>query len=156
MSNVTSLKRGGTATGGGSQSPISIIRHTVDIADAVTAGLLTTEYIEIQTIPAGTSLTIYGMKNATVLSLGSGPRLDLGDGDDDDLYVTNSTTETVDAYHTLTGESAMAATTKYRKTYTTAGSLRLKVTGGTIASGKVTVIYSMVDIENENLIAEAS
>lgn len=156
MANVSTLKRGGTATGGGSQTPVGIIRHTIDIADAVTAGLATTEYVVVQSIPAGTILTVWGMKNATALSLGSSPRLDLGDGDDDDLYVSNHSTLTADAYATLTGESAMAATTRYRKTYTAAGELRLKITGGTIASGKVTIIYSMVDIENENLIAEAS
>lgn len=144
MSNVTSLKAGGTSGTAMSRFQVPVLKHTVDIAAAVTAGLTTGEYIEVCTIPAETYLKIWDVKNATALSLGSSPEIELGDADDDDLYVAAATTETVDTHHALTGATAIGATTRTEKFYSSAGSLRLKVTGGTIASGKVQITYSLI------------
>lgn len=146
MANVSTLKRGGTLPVGVNTNQVDIIRHEIDIAKAVTAGLTTGAYVVVQTMPAHTRLKIWGLRNATALSLGSGPRLDLGDGDDDDLYVSNATAVTVDTDHALTGDTAISSTARVEKTFGTAGELRLKITGGTLASGVVEVIYSVIDM----------
>ena len=55
--------------------------------------------------------------------------MDIGDAGNDDLYVSNATT--------LTADTELTITSTNRKAYKAAGSIRLKVTGGTIASGKI-------------------
>jgi hypothetical protein len=148
MANSTGLKRGGATGAAITQYKVPVIKAVVDIADAVADGLTTGGYVAVQTIPAGTRLKIWGVRNATALSLGSGPEIELGDGDDDDLFMATISSETAGVDHALTGDSAISSTAKTEKTYTAAGELRLKVTGGTIASGKVQITYSLIDLNN--------
>lgn len=149
MANVLTLKRGGSTSNGVNTNHVEIIRHTIDVAAAVTAGLTTGAYVVVQTIPAHSRLKIWGLRNSTLLVLGSGPRLDLGDADDDDLYVSNATTLTSQTDHALTGDTAISATARVEKTFGTAGELRLKITGGTLTSGKIEVIYSVIDMNDK-------
>jgi hypothetical protein len=146
MANVTTLKIGGTTGRPGTYPPIPVLKAEINIAKAVAAGLATTEYVKVLDIPANTRLKIWAVRNATALSLGSSPRLDLGDADDDDLYVSNASTLTVNTNHALTGDTAISATARTEKTYSAAGELRLKVTGGTLTSGVVQIVYSLIDL----------
>ena len=137
MANVTTLKLGGaTNVGTGFISGFEYFVHEIDIADAVAAGLATTEYVEVVSLPADTVLDVVQVEVVTSLSLGAGARIDLGDSIDDDEFVTNATTLTAGTNLTL------AAT---RFVYSAADSLRLKVTGGTIASGKIRFVFGLLD-----------
>jgi len=138
MANVTSLVAGsGTGISAGVRN-IRTVRHSIDIADAVTEGLLTTEYVTVFSFPADTYYKVLAVEVVEACSLGAGARLDVGDADDDDEYVTNATTLTAGTKLTLTADT--------EKLQDAASEIRLKVTGGTIASGVVSFILLVGDI----------
>lgn len=147
MANVTSLATQGTANGAAGSKSVPVLTHTVNVADAVTAGLLTTEQVIMINIPAGSIFKFYGLRNQTAIT--GVTRVDLGDAADDDLYVTNGATFTSGFVYTRTGESAIAATTLTEKLYTSADTIRLKLTGATLASagaGTIGIVYSIVPV----------
>jgi len=131
MANVTTLASGGT-TGVGPLGLIAPRRwtHEIDIADFVTAGGLTTEYAVVINIPVDTYFTLEQVEVVTALSLGAGARIDIGDSADDDEFVSNATTLTAGTNLTLIKVNGSSG-----NVYTAADTLRLKITGGTIASG---------------------
>lgn len=130
MSNVTTLAKGGTSGVAGETIGIRRWTHEIDIADAVAAGLATTEYVVVVNIPADTYFTLEQVEVVTALSLGAGARIDIGDSADDDEFVSNATTLTAGTNLTLAKVNGSSG-----NVYTAADTLRLKVTGGTIASG---------------------
>lgn len=137
MANVTTLKLGGSSNvGTGFVTGMEYYVHEIDIAEAVAAGLATTEYVEVVTLPADSFLDILQVEVVDALSLGTGARIDLGDSADDDRFVTNATTLTAGTNLTLAVN---------RFAYGSANSLRLKVTGATIASGKLRFVFGLVD-----------
>lgn len=133
MANVTTLASGGT-TGVGPIGTVSPRRwtHEIDIADFVAAGGLTTEYAVVVNIPADTYFTLEQVEVVDALSLGAGARIDIGDSADDDEFVSNATTLTAGTNLTLLKVNGSSG-----NVYTAADTLRLKITGGTIASGKL-------------------
>lgn len=148
MANVTSLATLGTSDGSAGSKTVPVLTHTVNIADAVTAGLLTTEQVVMINIPAGSIFKFYGLVNQTAIT--GVTRFDLGDSGDDDLYVSNGATFTSGFVYTRTGEAAIASTTLTEKLYTSADTIRLKVTGASLASaggGAVGIVYSIVPIK---------
>jgi len=137
MSNVTTLKIGGDSNvATGAVSGMEYFFHEIDIAEAVTAGLATTEYVEVVGLPADSFLDLKQVEVVEALSLGAGARIDLGDSGDDDRFVTNATTLTAGTNLTLAVTS---------RAYSAADSLRLKVTGGTIATGKIRFVFGLLD-----------
>lgn len=139
MSNVTSLRQGAATTNStGKDLKPNILKHEINIADAVTAGLANAEYIEVWGFPAGTVLRDIRAQIVTNFSLGAGARLDLGDAANASAYVNNATTLTADTWLTQVSNSVPAF-------YSSAGSIRLKVTGGTIATGKIRLVATVED-----------
>jgi len=138
MANVTTLSAGSNNSLAIGTSVPKTYKFEVDIADAVTAGLLTTEYVTVFTFPADTYLEILNIEVTTACSLGAGARIDVGDTTDDDEFVTNATTLTAGTNLTLTADSV--------KTLVAADEIRLKVTGGTIASGVISFVVRATDI----------
>lgn len=141
MANVLSALAAGGTTGGVCSGNTNITRltHTLSIADFVAQGGLTTEYAVLVNIPAGTYLKVWGLHNATALSMGSSPAISLGDSSSATLFVNAASTLTAGTYHTL-------ASTE--KLYSTANTLRLTLTGGTLASGTIQVTYSLISLAN--------
>lgn len=141
MANVSTLKKGGSTNVGigNGYSPV-LVHHEIDIAAAVAAGLLTTEYVVVQSLPADTYFRLLQVEVVDTLSLGAGARIDVGDSDDDDEFVSNATTLTAGTNLTLLkGDGSLG------DVYTAAKELRLKVTGGTIASGKLRFVWLQAD-----------
>lgn len=141
MTNVTTLKKGGTAGSSGYGIP-NYVKHEVDIAAAVTAGLATTEQITVTDIPADVDFQLLQVEVVEDLSLGAGARIDIGDNTDDDEFVTNATTLTAGTNLTLlkndlTGGRVTAA----------ADALKVKVTGATIATGKLRFVWLQGDTQ---------
>ncbi len=132
MSNVTSLAIGGSTGVTKSENHLRIWTHEIDIADFVSAGGLTTEYAVVLNIPADTYFTLEQVEVVDALSLGAGARIDIGDSADDDEFVSNATTLTAGTNLTLLKVNGSSG-----NVYTAADTLRLKVTGGTIATGKL-------------------
>lgn len=136
MANVTTLAIGGTVNTAYGQTGLEIVKHEIDIAEAVSAGLATTDYVVAINIPANTHLYVYQANVVDALSLGAGARIDIGDSADDDRFVTNATTLTAGTNLTLAAGQFF---------YGTANTIRVKVTGGTIASGKLRFVFGLVD-----------
>jgi len=132
MANVTSLALGSTVGVAGETIGIQRWEHEISIAALVTAGLLTTEYAVVLNVPADTYLTLEQVEVVDALSLGAGARIDIGDSADDDEFVSNATTLTAGTNLTLIKVNGSSG-----NVYTAADTIRLKVTGGTIASGKL-------------------
>jgi hypothetical protein len=142
MANVTTLKKGGTSGTVFPERPVSIVTHEIDIATAVAAGLATTELVTVATIPADTYFKLLQVEVVTALSLGANARIDLGDGTDDDEFVSNATTLTAGTNLTITKDSFTAG-----GTLSAADSLLLKVTGDTLASGKLRFVWMQASTE---------
>jgi len=134
MANVTTLACGGSTVVVPGSKPMDI-HWEIDIAEAVTAGLATTEYVTVFSFPADTYYKIKQIEVVEALSLGAGARIDVGDAADDDEYVTNATTLTAGTNLTLTSDNE-----KYQGS---AAEIRLKVTGGTIATGKLRFVVEV-------------
>jgi hypothetical protein len=140
MANVTSLAKGGTANSPATNRAPNIVTHEVNIASAVAAGLATTEYVVVTNIPADTYFRLLQVEVVTSLSLGAGARIDLGDSADDDEFVSNATTLTAGTNLTLLKGDGSSG-----DVYTAADTLRLKVTGGTLASGILRFVWLQGD-----------
>jgi hypothetical protein len=139
MANVTTLASGSTTgVGPSGTKSLRVWQHEIDIADFVTAGGLTTEYAVVVNIPADTYFTLEQVEVVDALSLGAGARIDIGDSADDDEFVTNATTLTADTNLTLAKVNGSSG-----NVYTAADTLRLKITGGTIASGVLRFVGTM-------------
>lgn len=139
MANVTTLAMGGTTNVAvGNSVGSNLMKFEVDIAEAVTAGLATTEYVVVVNIPADTYFQLRQVEVVETLSLGAGARIDIGDSVDDDEFVTNATTLTAGTNLTL-----LKSNLSNGDVTPTAETLRLKVTGGTIATGKLRFVFEM-------------
>lgn len=136
MANVTTLALGGTSNIGTGFGTSELYVHEIDIADAVAAGLATTEDVKVLNFPADCFFELLQVEVVTALSLGAGARIDLGDSSSDTLYVNNATTLTAGTNLTIATGS---------KLYTAANTLDLKVTGGTIATGVLRFVFRMSD-----------
>lgn len=132
MANVTTLAAGGTvgASAGNNVSP-NRWTHEIDIADAVDAGVTTGGYVNIIDLPADTYFTLEQVEIVTTLDLDSGAsdRVDVGDTDDDE-FVSNATTLTAGTNLTLLKVNGTPG-----NVYTSADSVRLKLTGDKLAGG---------------------
>jgi hypothetical protein len=136
MANVTKLAIGGTTNVAFPMTINNIIKHEIDIAEAVAAGLLTTEKVRITSLPEDTFLTLYQVEVINALSLGAGARIDIGDSSSDTLFVNNATTLTAGTNLTIATQA---------KLYTAADNLQLKVTGGTLATGRLRFVFGVID-----------
>jgi len=136
MASVTTLKQGGSTGVARSSRNVDVITLEGNIASFVAAGGLTTEYLELMTIPANTYVEVLQVENATALSMGAGPAVSLGDAGSATRYVNAASTLTAGTDHTIATAALL---------YTAAGSLRLTLTGGTLASGIVRVVLRLTD-----------
>lgn len=139
MANVTSLAYGGTSGVADSSNMPENITIVMDIAEAVAAGLLTTEYAVVLNIPAETLVEIVDVKNYNALSMGSGPAISLGDSGSATRFVNGASTLTALTHHTIATASRL---------FTSADTLRLTLTGGTLASGKIGIKLRLTDVSN--------
>lgn len=140
MANVTSKAKGGSVGATQSNAPVQIVKHELDIADFVAAGGLTTELFRVATFPADTFFNLLQVEVVTDLSLGAGARIDIGDSADDDEFVSNATTLTAGTNLTLLKNNGSSG-----EVYTAADHLSVKVTGGTIATGKLRFVWLQGD-----------
>lgn len=133
MANVTTLALGGATTGivGSQAQGPQKWQHEIDIAEAVAAGVTTGGYVNIINVPADTYFTLEQAEIVTTLDLDSSTsdRVDVGDTDDDE-FVSNATTLTAGTNLTL-----LKVNGTYGNVYTTADSVRLKLTGDKLAGG---------------------
>jgi len=136
MANVTTKAAGGTSSAGINGGKFKY--HEIDIAELVTSGLATTEYAVVVNIPADSFFRLHQVEVVTALSLGAGARIDIGDSADDDEFVTNASTLTAGTNLTLLKNDGSSGSV-----YGAADTLRLKVTGGTIATGKLRFVYEL-------------
>lgn len=142
MANVTTLAKGGTVGfSGNGYSPV-VVHHEIDIADAVAAGLATTQYIVVANLPADTFFELEQVEVVDTVVLGGSARIDIGDSADDDEFVSNATTYTAGTNLTLLKNNGSSG-----NVYTAADSLRLKLTGDAIASatGKIRFVWLQAD-----------
>lgn len=161
MTNSTTYRFGGDDLVSIGQDKTAVIGGTFDIAN-VAATVTTGGYAEILAIPANTFFEILAMENVSAISIDSGSsnRVDLGDGDDDDLYVTNATTATAGYDYVMTGASTLSSTAKIFKLYSSAGSIRLKLTGDKLgggtanATGKIRFVFRLTDCSALELATE--
>jgi hypothetical protein len=141
MANVTTKAAGGTSTVSTGHYGEGLVFKEFDIAtDYVAQGGLTTEYAVIANIPADTFFELLQVEVITALALGAGARIDLGDSADDDEFVSNASTLTAGTNLTILKTDGSSGAV-----YTAADTLRLKVTGGTIATGKLRFVFRMLD-----------
>jgi len=133
MANVTTLGKGGTSGSAlaNAEYPV-IVKHEIDIADAVTAGVTTGGYVDIVEVPADTYFQFLQAEIVTALDLDSGAsdQVDIGDDTDDDQFVAIATTLTAG-----TNLTVATADGSYGKVYTTGETVRLKLTGDKLAGG---------------------
>lgn len=130
MANQTTLAKGGSTIAVGTSAPTRWT-HEIDIADA--AGTVATgEYTVVINIPADTEFYLKQVEVVTSLSLDSGAsgRVDIGDSADDDEFVSNATTLTAGTNLTLLKYDGSSG-----PVYTSADTLRLKLTGNKLAGG---------------------
>ena len=136
MTNSTAYKIGGTGelVASGYDAPVRLIKLELDVAD-VAATVTTGGYAELATLPAYAFVRFIGAKAVTALSLDSASsgRVDIGDEDDDDQFVTNQTT--YGAGLVFTRASGGEYHTDGEMISSSAGSLRIKLTGDKLAGG---------------------
>lgn len=131
MANITTLAVGGndvSSTG----TQLSLVKFELDIAEAVAAGLATTEYVTLLNLPADTYFKLVQAEVVTALSLGSGPSITVGDEDDADEFITADSTLTAGHNYTITKDNHSDG-----DVVAAASEVRCYVTGGTIASGVI-------------------
>lgn len=148
MATFTNTRAGGTVAGYHGNVGNDIFKHEIDIADALTNNSTATtgDQFAVVTVPADSFFELLQVENATALDLdsGSSQRIDVGDGTDDDEFLTNITTETAGTNHTITkqtftgGQVISAADTMYLKL---TGD---KITAGT-ATGTIRFVFKMHD-----------
>lgn len=136
MAAVTTKKLGGTSGIARGQRSIDVITFEVKIEDFLANGGATTDYWEVMTIPANTFLEVLQLENVTALSMGSGPAVSLGDAGSATRFVNAASTLTAGTDHTIATASLF---------YGSAGSLRLTLTGGTLASGTIRGVLRLTD-----------
>jgi hypothetical protein len=141
MANVTTLKKGGSGVLAGA-TPV-IVKHKIDIAKAVAAGLLTTEYVTLMNVPAFSNVKVLGVENIDALSMGTSPAVSVGDSGSATRWVNASTVVTAATKHTLVDTAFQ---------YGAADTIRVTLTGGTLTSGTIAVTLS---ITNTNDLARA-
>lgn len=138
MTNVTNQKIGGVTAVGIGNTESRIVKHEIDIAAAVASGLATTELVNVIAVPADCYVEVLQVENATALSLGASPDVELGDTGDNDRFVATHSTLTAGSNHTIE-----AAGKGYL--YTAADTISAKITGGTLASGKIRYVFRLTD-----------
>lgn len=136
MTAVTTLKKGGSVGVAAGAREVQIWDHEIKIETAIAAGLATTDYVELFSVPANTFVKVLHLENVTALSMGSGPAISLGDAGSATRFVNASSTVTLGGDHTLATSELL---------YTSAGSIRLTLTGGTLASGTIRVVLMVID-----------
>lgn len=139
MATITTLAQG-RATTNIAVGPFQpqVVKHELKLADIVTAGLVTTDKVVYFNVPAGTLVEDMQVQIVdAALSLGSGPRVDVGDSSADTTYVNNASTLTNNLYLTVATAS---------KFYSAADTIFVKITGGTIAStGTIRIVAKLSD-----------
>lgn len=135
MSDVTTLAIGGTANVGTGFGTIEYFVHEIDLAEAVAAGLATTDQVTIVNVPADTYVDFRQAEVVTALG-DTVTRVDIGDAAADTTFVENATTVTAGTNFTLAVNG---------KQYAAADAIKLKITGSSIDSGIVRVVFGMLD-----------
>lgn len=90
-------------------------------------------------VPADTYLTVEQVEVVTALSLGAGARIDVGDSASATVFVNNATTLTAGTNLTVASVKGSSG-----NVYTAADTIRVKVTGGTIATGKLRFVGTIM------------
>lgn len=142
MANVTNQKIGGTVNIGTGLTNIQVVKAEIDIAAAVADGLATTQLVQILSVPADTYVEVLQVENATALSLGTSPDVELGDTGDDDRFVATHSTLTAGSNHTIAAAGAGYL-------YTAADTISAKITGGTLASGTIRYVFRLTDCSRQ-------
>ena len=138
MANITSLAKGGSAT----LVKRGRVQHEISLAEAVTAGLATTEYVKIIDIPAGTHVKINRIRKDTTLG-GTTLTVSAGDSSAVDVFVAASTATTSGDLTLTTTPAGVGG-----KVYATADTLRFYVTCATIANvtGDIQFDVTLTDV----------
>lgn len=132
MTNVTSSPPALGGTTGVATKNYAPQKWEVEINIATYAATVTTGgYIVAVNIPEDTYFTLEQAEVITACSLdASSSRVDIGDSQDDDEFVSNATTLTAGTNLTL-----IKVNGSYGNVYTTADTLRVKLTGDKLAGG---------------------
>lgn len=136
MTNVTNQKKGGEINIAVGNQRVAVIRHEIDIAEAVASGFTSGDLINVVTAPTDSFIEVLQVENATALSLGATPEVELGDGVDDDLFIAASTEVAVGGNHAIAVGN---------KLYTSEDTVSLKISGGTVTSGTIRLVLRMTD-----------
>jgi len=135
MTDSTAYKVGGSTgtVAAGYEAPVRICKAELNIADVatlVTTGGLAT----ILTLPATTYFRFLYAEAVTALSLdsGSSQRVDIGDNDDDDQFVTNQTTVTAGTIFTIASGGNVHTD---GEVVGAADAVKIKLTGDKLAGG---------------------
>lgn len=118
-------------------NPPVVVKHEVNLAELRNiTGFATGDQIALLSVPEDTLVLALVLENATAVT--NVTRFDLGDGSDDDRFVTNALTFTAGTNHTIVLDAPYH--------YTAADTIDLKVTG-TIASatGTVRIVAVLAD-----------
>jgi hypothetical protein len=130
MTNISTLAAGGTSGSAiGSVGPRKVT-HEINLADLAST-VTTGGYAVVASIPAGTYFRLLAAQIVTTLAVDAATqRIDLGDTDDDDEFVSNHSTATAGTYMTLLkGDGSLG------DVYTSAKEIRMKLTGDKLAGG---------------------
>lgn len=120
----------------------SILEADFNIATFVAGGGLTTQSVKLVNVPANTLVVMHAVWNQTALSLGSGPAISIGDSASTTQWVNANSTLTTNTYATIANST---------KTYAAADTINVTVTGGTVASGTVSVFYELIDLSADTI-----
>lgn len=143
MATNATQRIGGTTGVSSGQSVSRTFYHIIDIADAITKGgaLASADKVTVFTPDIDTYIELLRVEAVTTLDLGTTPRLDVGDGSSDTLFVNNATTVTAGTDFTIATVG---------KLYTAAGSIFAKLSNasGTIATGKLRFVFRVTDVQS--------
>lgn len=143
MATFTNTRAGGTEAGYHGHTGNDIFKYEINIADALTDNSTATtgDQFAVVTVPADSFFELLQVENATALDLdsGSSQRIDVGDGTDDDEFLTNITTEAAGTVHTITKQTFTGG-----QVIGSSDTMYLKLTGDKITDGTATGIIRFV------------
>lgn len=139
MTAYTTFKRGGTVGTPVGQRHRGVQAHQWDIADFVATNAMTSGDSEaLFSVPARSILNILAVYNDSTIAIGGTPVFSIGDGGSATRFVNASSNVTTDTHHTI-------ALGTY--TYDTADTVKVTLSNssGSVATGKFTVVYELID-----------
>lgn len=146
MATISTLAKGGAGVESVGSVVPQIVKHELTIAKFLAAGGVTTDLVLMVTLPAKTIVRdmVAYIADASI-SLGAGPRVDIGDSTAVDTWVSNASTVT-------NGTVLTIAETDNYKYYASADYIKIKITGGTIVTGgTICLVFTMINCARDAL-----